>query len=415
MPIAAPAGRRQLPGGAADRRRGARARRSTASSCAGATWCRPADDAARDAGGQDLRQRRFPHRAGHRARRTPTGPASRRAARRRQARGKRRGIGLAYYLEATGGDPTERAEIRFAEDGVRGCLCRHPVDRPGARDRLCAADLQPARHRRREGAHPPGRHRHHPGRRRHRRRAQPVFRGPGDPGHRRQRDRQGPARPRPRSWKRRRPTSCSPTGASPSSAPIAAIDILDLAATPAPQGRRGERRRSALDAAEVAEIKAHTFPNGCHIAEVEIDPETGTVRAGALFRHRRRGQGGEPDDRDAARCMAAWRRASARRCWSAPCTIRSPDSCCPAASWTTRCRAPTTCRTSRCDLVEVPCTTNPLGVKGAGEAGAVGSPPAVINAILDALAADGVHAHRHAGDAGAGVAGAAPGLIRGRR
>ncbi|MBV9735348.1 MAG: xanthine dehydrogenase family protein molybdopterin-binding subunit, partial [Acidisphaera sp.] len=32
-------------------------------------------------------------------------------------RGKRRGIGLAYYLEATGGGPTERAEIRFAEDG----------------------------------------------------------------------------------------------------------------------------------------------------------------------------------------------------------------------------------------------------------------------------------------------------------
>ena len=33
------------------------------------------------------------------------------------ARGKRRGLGLAYYLEATGGDPTERAEIRFADDG----------------------------------------------------------------------------------------------------------------------------------------------------------------------------------------------------------------------------------------------------------------------------------------------------------
>ena len=33
------------------------------------------------------------------------------------ARGKRRGLGLSYYLEATGGDPTERAEIRFADDG----------------------------------------------------------------------------------------------------------------------------------------------------------------------------------------------------------------------------------------------------------------------------------------------------------
>jgi len=36
------------------------------------------------------------------------------------------------------------------------------------------------------------------------------------------------------------------------------------------------------------------------------------------------------------------------------------------------------------------CTTNPLGVKGCGEAGAVGAFPAVINAILDALARFGV-------------------------
>jgi carbon-monoxide dehydrogenase large subunit len=33
-----------------------------------------------------------------------------------------------------------------------------------------------------------------------------------------------------------------------------------------------------------------------------------------------------------------------------------------------------------------PCTHNPLGVKGCGEAGAIGSPPAVINAICDAWA-----------------------------
>jgi aerobic carbon-monoxide dehydrogenase large subunit len=37
-----------------------------------------------------------------------------------------------------------------------------------------------------------------------------------------------------------------------------------------------------------------------------------------------------------------------------------------------------------------PCTHNPLGVKGCGEAGAIGSPPAVINAILDALTPLGV-------------------------
>jgi carbon-monoxide dehydrogenase large subunit len=41
-------------------------------------------------------------------------------------------------------------------------------------------------------------------------------------------------------------------------------------------------------------------------------------------------------------------------------------------------------------LLEIPCGTNPLGVKGAGEAGAVGSPPAIVNAIIDALSPDGV-------------------------
>ncbi|MBK0398581.1 xanthine dehydrogenase family protein molybdopterin-binding subunit [Limibaculum sp. M0105] len=37
-----------------------------------------------------------------------------------------------------------------------------------------------------------------------------------------------------------------------------------------------------------------------------------------------------------------------------------------------------------------PCTHNPLGVKGCGEAGAIGSPPAIVNAVIDALSAHGV-------------------------
>ncbi|MEX5597005.1 xanthine dehydrogenase family protein molybdopterin-binding subunit [Pseudophaeobacter sp. C1-32P7] len=38
---------------------------------------------------------------------------------------------------------------------------------------------------------------------------------------------------------------------------------------------------------------------------------------------------------------------------------------------------------------QTPCTHNPLGVKGCGEAGAIGSPPAVVNAVVDALQAAG--------------------------
>jgi carbon-monoxide dehydrogenase large subunit len=38
---------------------------------------------------------------------------------------------------------------------------------------------------------------------------------------------------------------------------------------------------------------------------------------------------------------------------------------------------------------KTPCTHNPLGVKGCGEAGAIGSPPAVVNAVVDALQSGG--------------------------
>jgi carbon-monoxide dehydrogenase large subunit len=36
-------------------------------------------------------------------------------------------------------------------------------------------------------------------------------------------------------------------------------------------------------------------------------------------------------------------------------------------------------------MIEILATTNPIGVKGAGEAGATGAPAAVINAVVDAL------------------------------
>ena len=65
--------------------------------------------------------------------------------------------------------------------------------------------------------------------------------------------------------------------------------------------------------------------------------------------------------------------------------MRPPASCSARASWTTRCRAPTDAPSFVFETRNVPCKTNPLGVKGAGEAGAIGSCPAVMNAILDAL------------------------------
>ena len=42
------------------------------------------------------------------------------------------------------------------------------------------------------------------------------------------------------------------------------------------------------------------------------------------------------------------------------------------------------------DTRETACTHNPLGVKGCGEAGAIGAPAAVMNAITDALGVNNV-------------------------
>jgi carbon-monoxide dehydrogenase large subunit len=43
-----------------------------------------------------------------------------------------------------------------------------------------------------------------------------------------------------------------------------------------------------------------------------------------------------------------------------------------------------------CERHPVACTTNPLGAKGIGEAGTIGSTPAVVNAVVDALKPFGV-------------------------
>ena len=55
-----------------------------------------------------------------------------------------------------------------------------------------------------------------------------------------------------------------------------------------------------------------------------------------------------------------------------------------------RCRAPTTCRRFDITLAELPTAVNPLGVKGAGQAGCIAAPQTIINAILDALAPLGI-------------------------
>ena len=61
------------------------------------------------------------------------------------------------------------------------------------------------------------------------------------------------------------------------------IDIMELAKR-LREGKMPEGVPSSLDVDHNTETTPSTFPNGCHVAEVEIDPETGIVQNRALYR-----------------------------------------------------------------------------------------------------------------------------------
>ncbi|WP_213742209.1 xanthine dehydrogenase family protein molybdopterin-binding subunit [Bradyrhizobium sp. dw_411] len=127
-----------------------------------------------------------------------------------------------------------------------------------------------------------------------------------------------------------------------------------------------------------------TFPNGTHIAEVEIDPATGIIRivnyvivddfgvtlnplllAGQVHGGAMQGIG------QALMEQAVYNPADGQLV-----TGTFMDYALPRAA-----DGPSFVFETH----NVPCTTNPLGVKGAGEAGAIGSCPAVVNAIIEGL------------------------------
>ena len=144
-----------------------------------------------------------------------------------------------------------------------------------------------------------------------------------------------------------------------------------------------------LDTRETFNAPGATYPNGCHIVEVEIDPDSGTT---TILRYTvvddfgvtinpmmLEGQvhGGVVQgigqalleetvyDNDSGQLLSG-----TFMDYAMPRADNLPN-----FSFATR---------------NVRCKANPLGVKGAGEAGAVGAPPALINAIVDALHHKGV-------------------------
>jgi carbon-monoxide dehydrogenase large subunit len=127
-----------------------------------------------------------------------------------------------------------------------------------------------------------------------------------------------------------------------------------------------------------------TFPNGCHICEVEVDPETGTVTIDRYVIVDDVGRVINPmivDGQIHGGVAQGLGQALMEHCVYDPqsgqlVTATFVDYVMPRAS-------------DMPDLDisynEVPCLTNPLGAKGAGEAGTIGALPAIIGAISDAL------------------------------
>ena len=140
----------------------------------------------------------------------------------------------------------------------------------------------------------------------------------------------------------------------------------------------------ALEATHTRTPEEYTYPNGCHICEVEVDADSGDV---AIMRYTvvddfgramnpklLEGQvhGGTVQGiGQALREHAVYDRESGQLL-----TGSFMDYAMPRA---------TDMPSLDCNFHHVPCASNPLGVKGAGEAGAVGAPAAVINAIVDAV------------------------------
>lgn len=132
-----------------------------------------------------------------------------------------------------------------------------------------------------------------------------------------------------------------------------------------------------------------TYPAGCHIAEVEIDPATGEVEVVNFVAADDVGQvinpmivegqihGGVAQGLGQALLENCEYEANGQLV-----TGSYMDYCMP--------RADNIATSINVQTVTTLCTHNELGVKGCGEVGAIGSPPAVINAIVDALSALGV-------------------------
>jgi carbon-monoxide dehydrogenase large subunit len=154
------------------------------------------------------------------------------------------------------------------------------------------------------------------------------------------------------------------------------IDLFELA---------GRQPDAQIRIDSTSSVGGPTWPNACHVCEVEIDPETGHVDVVAYASVNdigrvvsptiARGQvdGGAVQGIGQALCeRVAYDPDSGQML-----TGTLMDYALPRAAHSVAFR-------TEFDTT-IPCLTNPLGVKGVGELGTIGATPAVVNAVVDAL------------------------------
>jgi carbon-monoxide dehydrogenase large subunit len=168
------------------------------------------------------------------------------------------------------------------------------------------------------------------------------------------------------------------------------ISLVDVAkASYAPMGPLTDKFGVGLEASGSYSANPPSHPNGSHVCELEVDPETGEVTIDRYFVVDDlgrvlnplivRGQihGGVVQGLGQALLEhQVYDRQSGQLVSGSFMDYGMPRA--------------DTMPNVEAELEEVPCKTNPLGVKGIGESGTIGAPPTVINAIIEALAPLGV-------------------------
>jgi carbon-monoxide dehydrogenase large subunit len=162
------------------------------------------------------------------------------------------------------------------------------------------------------------------------------------------------------------------------------VDLFTVAAIARDPAKLPPGMEPGLDITRSFQTDGPTFPNGCHIAEVDIDPDTGVVTIDRYTVVDDFGRTINPlmlEGQVHGGIVQGIGQALFEE------TVYDEQSGQLITGSFTDYALP------RADTVpffafetrNVPCKNNPLGVKGAGEAGSIGAPPCLINAIVDAL------------------------------